>query len=343
METRARSPAVMSTSHDERSLGVALQAAVSREIAGAGEIAQLRRLSGGASQETWSFEAATDDGPIPLILRRAPHQQASGPSISLDTEARLLQLAAAAGVPVAGARFVLEPEDDLGSGYVMERVEGETIPRKILRDDRYSEARQVMARQCGEILARIHSIDTSHLPELRSLPGRAHLTQYRTIFDSFDEPHPVFEVAFRWLQEHLPEEGDLRLVHGDFRNGNFIVGPDGIRAVLDWELAHLGNPIEDLGWICVNSWRFGHPERPVGGFGLRSDLLSGYEAACGGRVDPGEVRVWEIFGTLRWGIICMMQGFAHLRGLTRSVEKAAIGRRPSETEIDLMHLLTEAL
>ena len=79
-------------------------------------------------------------------------------------------------------------------------------------------------------------------------------------------------------------------MHGDFRHGNLIIGPDGVRAVLDWELAHLGDPMEDLGWICVNSWRFGEIDKPVGGFGTREELFAGYEAA-GRRVDPERVEI----------------------------------------------------
>ena len=132
---------------------------------------------------------------------------------------------------------------------------------------------------------------------------------------------------------------ESRLVHGDFRNGNLIIGTDGVRAVLDWELAHLGDPMEDLGWICTNSWRFGSIDLPVGGFGEREDLFRGYEEA-GGVVDPGRVHFWEVFGSLKWGIMCMSMYSVYRSGADRSVERAAIGRRSSEAEIDLMNLLT---
>ena len=127
-------------------------------------------------------------------------------------------------------------------------------------------------------------------------------------------------------------------MHGDFRHGNLIIGPDGVRAVLDWELAHTGDPMEDLGWICVNSWRFGEIDKPVGGFGTREELFAGYEAA-GRRVDPDRVKFWEVMGTLRWGVMCcgMMQRFR--TGPEHSMERAMIGRRSSETEIDLLRLL----
>jgi aminoglycoside phosphotransferase (APT) family kinase protein len=130
----------------------------------------------------------------------------------------------------------------------------------------------------------------------------------------------------------------VTLVHGDFRHGNLIIGSEGLRAVLDWELAHLGDPMEDLGWICVNSWRFGEIDKPVGGFGSREELFAGYEEA-GRRVDPDRVKFWEVMGTLRWGVMCcgMMQRFRI--GPDHSMERAMIGRRSSETEIDLLRLL----
>ena len=149
----------------------------------------------------------------------------------------------------------------------------------------------------------------------------------------------MFDLALRWLSQNDPgPSADVTLVHGDFRNGNLIIGPDGVRAVLDWELAHLGDPMEDLGWICVNSWRFGEIDKPVGGFGSREDLFAGYEAA-GRKVDAARVKFWEVMGTLRWGVMCcgMMQRFR--LGPDHSMERAMIGRRASETEIDLLRLL----
>jgi hypothetical protein len=130
-------------------------------------------------------------------------------------------------------------------------------------------------------------------------------------------------------------------VHGDFRLGNWMVDTDGLAGVLDWELAHLGDPAEDLGWMCVRSWRFGAPQ-PVAGVGTREQLLADYAAAGGGAVDVDTLRWWEAVGTLRWGVICVQQAATHLSGAVRSVELAAIGRRVCEVELDLLHLLEPA-
>jgi aminoglycoside phosphotransferase (APT) family kinase protein len=301
----------------------------------------IQRLSGGASQETFAFEATTDSGDQPLILRRRPggSRDPGSLAVTLETEAGLLGLAGKAGVPVPDVSFVLTPEDALGSGYVMQRLEGETIPRRILRDERFAAVRPGLARQCGEILARIHALGPSDVAALPLAPADVQLNQYRDLYDGFDQPHPVFELAFRWIEENLPEAVPPTLVHGDFRNGNLLIDERGVRGVLDWEIAHVGDPLEDLGWICVNSWRFGQIDHPVGGFGSREDLFAGYEAAGGRTVDPERVRFWEVVGTLKWGVMCLMMLGVFDSGADRSVERATIGRRASETEIDLLDLL----
>lgn len=318
-----------------------LSAAVARQIEGVSAIENLRRLSGGASQETWSFDAIGDGKSVPLILRRSPggERAKSETAAGLETEAELIKLAEELGVPVPPVRLVLTPEDGVGRGFVMDRVEGETIARKILRDDEFADARPKMARQCGEILARLHKADMSKLPELRTSAARDEIEQYAKIYKTHDHPHPVFDLAIRWLRDNVPStDTKLTLVHGDFRNGNLMIDPDGVRAVLDWELAHIGDPMEDLAWICVNSWRFGNIDNPVGGFGTREDMFAGYEAAGGGKVDPERVKFWEVLGTLKWGIMCTTMVMAFKAG-DRSVERAAIGRRSSETEVDLLRLL----
>ena len=320
----------------------ALEKAVARAIEGVASIQNLRRLSGGASQETWSFDGIGRNGTKPLILRRAPGGktvQRSGNAVSLATEAKAIRLAATAGVPVPSVPYVLQEADNLGPGYIMGRVEGETIARKILRDAEFADARPKLARQCGRILAAIHAIDKSSFSELNVVPADVQLGQYRALYDSYDYPHPVFEVAFKWLEQRLPASPRLTLVHGDFRHGNLMIGPDGVRAVLDWELVHIGDPAEDLGWICVNSWRFGETKKVVGGFGDVADLLAGYAEAGGKDMTAERVKFWEMFGTLKWGIMCMTMYQAFAQGADRTVERATIGRRSSETEIDLVNLL----
>jgi len=236
------------------------------------------------------------------------------------------------------------PDAGGGAAYVMERVEGETIPPKLLRDPRLEAARASLASRCGVELARIHTIDPARVPSLprgpaNVTPATHQLRIFRQLYDSYAEPHPALELGFRWLAEREPSSERIGLVHGDFRCGNLIVAPDGLRAVLDWELAHVGDPMEDLGWLCVRSWRFGHDALPVGGFGTREALFEAYAKASGHAVDPARVRYWEAFGNLKWAVICMMQAAAHYRGIQPSVELAAIGRRTCEAEWDLLQLI----
>lgn len=320
----------------------ALLHALKDAFPGAAEIENLTRLSGGASQETWSFDAIADDASVPLILRRRPAGiPRSDNSVSLPIEARVIEAARTAGVKAPRVRCVLKPEDGLGEAYVMDRLAGETIARKILRDEAFAKIRPMLARQCGEILAYIHHVDTAPLRDaLQTMDGRAQLQRYRDLYDAYDYPHPVFELAFQWLEPRLGRGASAALVHGDFRNGNLLISPDGVEAVLDWELTHIGDPLEDIGWICVNSWRFGVSEKLVGGFGDLNELLEAYEAAGGAHFTPDDVKPWIVFGSLKWGIMCMTmyQGFR----MDGSVERAAIGRRSSEAEIDLVNLIVRS-
>ncbi len=301
-------------------------------------IADLHRLSGGASRETWSFDVVEADGTRhELVLRRDPG--AIGNSADRTTEYELLKAAAAGGVAVPTVQFLLPEDAKLGAGFIMDRIAGETIPRKILRDDEYQTARKELTKQFGTQAALIHKLDVGSLPVLPVLEPQEQLVQYRDLLDALGEPHPAFELGLRWLNDHLPQPVEHRLVHGDFRNGNLVVGPEGLRAVLDWELSHLGDPIEDLGWCCVRSWRFGVVDQPVGGFGTREQLIEAYTKAGGEKVDEERMFFWEVLGTLKWGVICEMQAFTHLSGRVRSVELATLGRRIAETEWDLLRTI----
>jgi aminoglycoside phosphotransferase (APT) family kinase protein len=289
-------------------------------------VENIRRLSAGASRQMWAVDAVGGDGAVQrLVVRRDPRGRDTTVS-----EPAILRAAAAAGVPVPAVIA------DDGEYLAVERIEGETIPRKILRDDEFASARPLLAGQCGDALARIHTIPVDAVPGLESQDP---LPTWRTMLDGFSQPHPTFELALRWLTDNAPPSTGQSVVHGDFRNGNLLVGPDGLRAVLDWELVHVGDPMEDLGWLCVKAWRFG-VDRPVGGFGDYDDLFTAYERASGLSIDPEVVRWWEVLGTLKWGIMCIAQAFTHLSGTVRSVELAAIGRRVCENEWDLLDLIS---
>ena len=301
-------------------------------ILGASHVTNVRRLSGGASRETWAFTA---DGEH-FILQRA---RAGAPG-GLRSEPTVLTAARRAGAPVAELIVDGSGSEELERPFMIVRaVEGETIPRKILRDDSHSTARASLVGQLASAAARIHSIPPASVP---SLTHDDQLDQFsRILFDS-GEPHPVFEAAIRWLSTHRPMADRVTVVHGDFRLGNVVVDANGLSAVLDWELSHLGDPMEDLGWLCVRAWRFGGA-LPVAGLGTREELCDAYRRASGETPDLDAIRWWEVMGTLKWGIICIMQAQTHLRGIARSHELAAIGRRVCENEYDLIDLLEELI
>lgn len=258
--------------------------------------------------------------------------------LTAGIEARLVAELADRDIPVPEVLRILSPADGLGEGYVMSRLAGETLAPRILRREQFAAARERLARQCGAALASIHAADTPTGRTLADSPAETVLDDYRRRYDAFRLPRPVFELAFRWLAERLPPRADPVLVHGDFRNGNLVVDEHGLVGVLDWELAHRGDPMEDLGWLTVNSWRFGMSHRAVGGFGTRRELLRGYEEA-GGCGDPGRLRFWQLLGSLKWGVMCMTMADIYRRGLDDSVERAAIGRRVSEAEIDMLNII----
>jgi len=304
----------------------------------------MERLSGGASQETYRLSVDMVEGARSLALRRsigpAGERGFGGPGLAI--EVRLMDLARRAGVPGPDVHMVLRPEDGLGEGFVMEWIAGESLGARINRSDELVAARAGLARECGQALARIHAIDlnsTGLNDDLHEVGPAEEVRQTWERYQGFDSPQPMIDFTARWLLDHLPPETDASLVHGDFRNGNLLVGPTGMTAVLDWEIAHIGDPMRDLGWLCTASWRFGHPEKPVGGFGSYEDLFAGYEAESGRVVDPAHVRFWEVFGSFWWSVGCLGMAAQYRTGLDRSVERAAIGRRSSECQVDCVNLV----
>jgi aminoglycoside phosphotransferase (APT) family kinase protein len=285
-------------------------------------------MLGGASRETWSFEL---DG-RPLVLRRDPAGAPRGGA--MRREAALLVAAAAAGVPVPA---IVDADDN---SIVMTRLTGETIARRILRDEAFATARSRLVGQLATALAALHRGvapgDVADLPE----PGDL-LADLRDALDASGEPHPALELGVRQLAASRPPSTARVVAHGDFRLGNLMVDDHGLVGVLDWELAHIGDAAEDLGWLCVRSWRFGG-KLPVAGVGERGELLAAYAAAGGSDVDAETLAWWEAYGTLRWAVICLQQAATHLSGAVRSVELAVIGRRVCEVELDLLDLLIGA-
>ena len=300
------------------------------------KIKQLIPLTGGASADINRIVLANEDE---LIVRRTLSQEKSVMAIPKILEAKIQKVVKKNGAPVPDIIFEFSEGEEIGEGYVMEAIPGETIPRKILRDDKFSTAREKLPFEIGKSLAKIHQTQLEDLKALDQVTFSDSLEKLFQVYLSFNQPQPVFDLAFKWLEaQELIDYGEV-LVHGDFRFGNFIISEENLESIIDWELAHIGNPMEDLGWLCVRSWRFGNVEKRVGGLGDIKDLIAGYESNSDLKIDESQLDIWQLYGSVRWGVICMMQTFAHLSGMVNSVEKAAIGRRVSETEFDLMNMI----
>ncbi len=307
--------------------GAAIAARLS-EVLGGSPVSGLRRLSGGASRETYSFEAG---GHGALILQC---EHGGKPTGEPPGQAALLEAAAAAGVPVAAVVAHGGGDPLLGAAWTLvAALAGTSDPRQIVPAE--PEGAPVLLDDIARALAAVHRMPAD--AQLAPASGEP-LAQLRALHDHLGEPHPVFELAFRTLGADRPA-ARTALVHGDYRMGNLMVEGDRVTGVLDWELTHIGDPVEDLGWLCVPAWRFSRPDLPAAGLATREQLLAAYSRHSGVTPTIEELGHWELAGTLRWGVICVMQAHSHLSGARRSVEHAVIGRRACEVEWDLLELL----
>lgn len=269
---------------------------------------------------------------------KSDHPTAPG----LAVEALLMQTALAVGVPEPIVYHVAIPSDGLGEGFIMQWLSGEALGARIVRAPELDTIRPRLAYECGQILARIHAIDlveTGLTEHLCTVPTEEFVHLMWERYKEYGTPQPMIDYTARWLLEHMPADVELTLVHNDFRNGNIMISPEGVVAVLDWEVAHIGDPMRDLGWICTNSWRFGRRDLPVGGFGSYYDLFAGYESVTGRAVDPERVRFWEVFGSYWWAVGCLGMAEHFRNGPDRTVERPGIGRRSSECQVDCVNLI----
>ena len=291
------------------------------------------RLSGGANMESSSFDHAGNG----YVLRRAPSaEMMEGRPFGHDVEAALVRAARAGGVRAPEVVGELTPQDGIGTGYIMRRIEAEVNPAKILAAPPAS-----LISDIARELARIHAVPLNALPAIPRMDTATALAELKTRFFEYGGDRPVIALAIKYCEDHLPEPASPVLVHGDFRMGNLMVDGDGLAAVLDWELAHIGDAHEDLAWGCVGAWQFGHIDKPAFGCADLGTYFAAYEAASGTAVDPMRFRFWLIYRTLWWALGCLQMGEIWRQGLDRSLERVVIARRTSENEIDLLLLLED--
>lgn len=298
----------------------------------------LAPLSSGASRETWRFDGRLKNG---TVRRYVLQRQVTALAIPMDTtesaldmvgQAALLRAALQAGVAVPP---VLTAGECHGVPYLItEWLPGEALPHRLLRDPELRPGVGRLMADCAAALARLHRLT----PAALALPDQDHLVRYRARLDEMGEPRPVLELGYRWLDMHRPAPTPRRVVHGDFRLGNLLVDHEGLRAILDWELAHLGDPYEDLAWPTIRAWRFDR-YRAAGTFPETEAWLEAYQAAAGVDIDRGVFRWWQMAATWTWAVMSAMQARRHLDSDVPSLEHAAIGRRVCESEHDLLELL----
>lgn len=318
-----------------------LLAAVTAASGRPASLVSARRLAGGASMETWSVDLRVGEEAEALVLRRDMGANMSAWALDRPAEFALLRAACAAGVRAPTPRY-LSPPSAARQWFLMERLPGESVGRKVVRAPDLAGAREVLARQLGEALAVIHRVPLDGLPPMPGVddgrtPAGEALHQTREVVASLGLRNPAWVYALRWLSAHAPAwDGELVLVHGDYRIGNLLVDREGLRGVLDWEFAHLGDRHEDLGWATVRDWRFEQDAHVVGGVGSLDDYLAGYAEAGGRPVDRAALVWWELLGNLRWAVMCHAQAARHLSGTDRSVELVSLGRKAAEMEWELV-------
>jgi aminoglycoside phosphotransferase (APT) family kinase protein len=292
-------------------------------------VESMQLLPGGASKEAWAVDANGSR----LLVRRALTGVIHEATLSLEQEFQVLEAAFEAGVKVPRPVAYL---GELGGreAFAMERVDGETIGRRIVRDPA-----EELDVQLAEELAKVHAIPADRVPFLR---GGDVLGRFEHELDLVGEPHPAIEYGLWWLREHRPDPLPDVVSHGDFRIGNVVVSERGVEALLDWEFAHLSDPREDLAWPIVRAWRFGADEKRLGGVGELEPYLARYGELTGREIDAGELDWWEVLGNVKWAVGCLNQCRRHLEGLDRSVEYAVLGRMAAEMEYELLHLIEHA-
>lgn len=311
--------------------------AVRRRYGHAASVENISVATFGASNRTLLFDLVEATTRRRLVLRQETVKSEYSPFISTADQYRILEIVHGHGLPVPEPVFALDAADHLDNGFVVAAVDGETLPKTLLADPAFATARTRFASQSGEFLARLHAIDRAEFFFLETVAdSRDALAAQVARYEGYGNCFPGIEVGIRWLENHRPPPRRRAFLHGEYRIGNIILGPEGIASVLDWECAHIGSIAEEFGWLCMRSWRYGNIDLPVGGIGQRQELLAAY-AANGGQVpDAEELRWWEIFATLRWAIINMMQIDGHMSGERRSLPFACCGRNIAMVEYDML-------
>jgi aminoglycoside phosphotransferase (APT) family kinase protein len=327
-----------------------LRAYLASQIPGASDLAvsNIARIPGGASRETWSFDARWSENGTAIersyIARRDP--PASLLDSNNDLEFELYTALAETEVPAPRVHWIEREGKAIERPfYIMERLPGATDARTLATSPDYADVRLEIARQKATVLARIHALDIAQVPSLDlpaagESPAMHEIERWeRTMRSDTLEPQPVLEFAFSWLKRHVPPPPEsLALVHGDYRTGNFLYDKERITGILDWEMAHAGDPVEDIGWVVMKSWRWAGDDR-VGGLCERADFVRMYQEAGGVKVDPATLKFWEVFSNVKFAIIFITGTKAIVEGKTPDLLLAVTGFIQPGLEVELLELI----
>ncbi len=286
----------------EESAGLAARLAAWLEAAWGGPVAisDLRRFHGGAARETHALRATTGTGSHRLVVRRDPSSSLIATSRAVEFHA--LARAHAAGLPVPRPLLLDAKGDWLGTpAFIMEEVEGGQAAG-LFEPDPYGSAREAVGEALFESLGRLHAL-VPDAADRAMLPGQdaaGRLAWWReTIARHAAGPEPVARAALRWLERHIPPpSGPPAIVHGDFRSGNFLVRDGRLAALLDWEMAHIGDPMEDLAWAADPLWSHGDTSRLAATL-PPARAIARWEAASGRRFAHDSWAWWRLFAGLQ--------------------------------------------
>ncbi|TGK06518.1 phosphotransferase family protein [Leptospira fletcheri] len=324
------------------------------------EISNMISLSGGACQENFSADIIVAEGKEKgtyQTVYRTDKGASLLASLSRIDEFKVCRMAFEAGVKTPEP-FWLETDPGVTGNpfYFMRRISGRATGRFVVKDPSLNKIRKQLTNELAENLAKIHSVtpETCKDEPLRKtlslgqdlndmVVASGSVQNLRSQLEGMKEPYPAMEMILNWLEKNAVPSDRIVLVHGDFRTGNFMVTPEGLQGIVDWEFAHWGDRHEDLTWLCMRDWRFGKLNKEAGGFADRSEFYEAYEKSAGVTLDPKKVTYWEVMGNLRWAIGCIGQSERHLSGKDKGIELAAIGRRAGEMEYEAMRLIEESL
>jgi len=320
---------------------------LTHQTGGSVHVHGVHPLAGGASRDSWTFNATFSDGTSGrFVLRRDLPTSMTEQALTRAQEFALMRAAYDHGVQVARVRWLCENEDVLASPFfIMTYVEGISVGRKVMTSPDLAAARVALPMQMAQQLARIHTLDAAGLDFLQRPtdhnPARHAIKDTHAALESIGAVAPALEYALRWCERHIPAPDRETFIHGDFRVGNLLVNPTGLAAVIDWEFAHIGDPCEELGYLCMRDWRFGADKFRAAGLSPREPFLQAYEQYARVTVNRDSVTWWEILGNIRWAVICLVQAQRHLSGQDPSIELASLGRRSIEMQAEALRLIRQ--